>query len=233
VLVDEQTLPVRFDRANQPDTTDSSEPKEDRSQVLFPLACALASDPQTAPVVPILTWRTLLGPFDLGLSYSTQIALRPPWSPVGLGDRIPELEQWARLVEGNHAPSVDVAANRLASAVAGRLDRSDALIDAIMLWENLVGSSNELTFRVTAAIAKMLEKDPSKRQALRKSLEQTYSVRSKVVHGAAIDGPAVDKACTAAIDVAIRILRVCYELGPEWLAMRSNERADAVLLEWP
>lgn len=131
-----------------------------------------------------------------------------------------------------HTPSVDIAGRRLVSAVANRMDRSDALIDAVMVWENLVGTASEVTFRVTAALAKLLEADATKRRALRRNLAAIYGIRSRVVHGVAADASAVDKACSDAIDVAVRALRASYRRGREWLALSSNERADVILLEW-
>src|SRR5438093_5546346 len=120
----------------------------------------------------------------------------------------------------------DVAARRLVSAGAARIDRSDALLDAVMVWENLLGTSTEVTFRVTAALAKALEPDRTKRRALRKALAQVYDVRSRVVHGGAVEQAAVNDAATQAIDVAVRVLRISYKRGQEWLALSSSQRSD-------
>jgi hypothetical protein len=171
-------------------------------------------------------------PFQSGFGFSSPYPILTLGTTVDFGDRIAELEEWARIVDRAHTPSVDIAARRLISAVAYRFDRSDALIDAVMVWENLVGTSSEVTFRVTAALAKLLETDPAKRRDLRKFLADIYSIRSRVVHGVAVDPVSVQKACSDAIDVAVRALRTSYRRGPEWLALNSTERADSILLEW-
>jgi hypothetical protein len=155
-----------------------------------------------------------------------------PGFEISFGDRIEQVEEWARVVDRSHSPAVDIAARRLISAVANRVDRSDSLIDAVMVWENLVGTRSESTFRVTAALAKLLESNPIKRRDLRKDLAKIYEVRSRVVHGSAVEPADVDRACSDAIDVAVRALRVAYRRGRDWLALSSQERADEILLEW-
>src|SRR5207253_10145003 len=111
-----------------------------------------------------------------------------------------------------------------------RLDSGDALVDAVMVWENLVGTSSEVTFRVTAALTKLLESDPSKRRAFRKSLAQIYDVRSRLVHGVAVEQSELSEAAKDAIALAIRALRACYRKGRDWLSLSSTERGDALLL---
>jgi len=126
---------------------------------------------------------------------------------------------------------VDLAARRLVSAIARRVDHGDALIDAVMSWENLVGTSTEVTFRVTAALAKLLEGDAARRRALRKALAKVYDVRSRVVHGVVVKDAVVRDAAKEAIQVSIRALRASYRRGRDWLERDSAERADILLLE--
>jgi len=128
---------------------------------------------------------------------------------------------------------MDLAARRIISASGERLDRSDALIDAVTVWENLVGTGTEVTFRVTAAISKALEANPKKRKPLQRRLAEIYRVRSAVVHGDLVEAKKLDDAAKDAIDVGVRLLRFCYTKGKAWLAMKSFERADSLLLEEP
>ena len=229
-----QTLlvPIKFDRAPSP--TADFDPfilAAERSQVLFPLACALASKESTDPAVPLTTWSTLVLPFQNGFAYS-QFQVSGRMKPnTDISERAKDVEEWARILENSHAPTVDVAARRIVSASGQRLDRSDALIDAVMVWENLFGTTTEVTFRVTAAVAKALEPDPTKRRTLRKSLAKVYGVRSRVVHGEVVNAEEVNEAASQAIDVAVRVLRFCYRRGSGWLGLSSSERAEVLLLE--
>jgi len=234
ILAESRLVRVRFDRDPSPqDSFGELDAEPYLYTILFPLACALASKETAKPVVPLLTWSTLILPFQIGFGYGMRLSPLTSPAAVNLGGMIEDLEEWARIVDRSHTPSVDIAARRLVSASSNFMDRGNALIDAVMVWENLVGTSSEVTFRVTAALAKMLESDATKRRALRKHLAKIYGIRSRIVHAVAVDTSAVDDACSDAIDVAVRALRVAYGKGREWLELTSEERADNILLEWP
>lgn len=100
------------------------------------------------------------------------------------------------------------------------LDGSDSLvspgyIDAVVVWENLLGTSDEVTFRVSAALAKLLERDGTRRRTLQKELSKVYRIRSRLIHGAAVDASMVEKVCSRAIEVAVQALRASYARGRE------------------
>jgi hypothetical protein len=192
----------------------------------------LASEDASNPVVPLITWTTLLFPFQQGFGYSYPILPISFGINPDFGDRSSELEEWARIVDRAHTQSIDIAAKRMVSAVAHRMDRSDALIDAVMVWENLLGTSNEVTFRVSAALAKLIERDPAKRRELRKRLSDIYGVRSRLIHGASVDSNKINSSCSEAIEFSVQALRASYNRGREWLSLSSNERSDEILLEW-
>jgi hypothetical protein len=202
----------------------------ERARRLLPLACALVIQGDT-PVAPVPTWTTILLPFGTNARYSG------PFSPelfgphVDLGTGVSELEEWARVVDESHRPEVDIAAGRAVSAVSTRLDPIDVLIDAVMVWENLFGTSSETTFRITAAMTKLLEPDPAKRRAYRKELGEIYDVRSKVVHGVPRDTAVVRAAAKRATELALAALRASYRRGAEWLCLSSVERADLLILD--
>jgi hypothetical protein len=233
LLVQKVLLPIKIDRAATPSTDFGSfDFGIERSQVLFPLTCALASKESGDPAVPINTWWTLLLPFQTGMSYYQPLTMPRLKSEASIGERV-QVEEWARILHDSHVASMDVAARRIISALGQRLDRSDALIDAVTVWENLVGTGTEVTFRVTAAISKALEPDPTKRKSVQKRLAEIYRVRSAVVHGDVVEARKLDDAAKDAIDVGVRLLRYCYTKGGNWLAMKSSERADSLLLEEP
>jgi len=233
-LAEPRLISVAFDRARQPKREfDPAQVSNERARILFPLACALASKEDDPPAGALLTWATLLLPFLGGFGYS--FPLLPPRlaGTTDLGGRVRELEEWSRRIESSHSPSVDVAARRLVSAVTHRVDKGDVLIDAVTAWENLVGTRTEVTYRVTAALAKLLEADPSKRRALRKALGEIYEIRSRTLHGDAVDQSAIGESSVKAIDVGVRAMRISYLRGSDWLALSSSERADKLLLEEP
>lgn len=235
ILTDLRQVPIMFDRARLP--KDPSFDKADtdairgRSFHLLALACVLASEGTLVPGAPIMTWSTFCLPFQAGSGYSLPRLPGNEDKEVDLSDRILAIEEWAKVVKDVHVSSLDISARRLVSAVAHRLDPGDALIDAVIVWENLVGTSNEVTFRVSAALAKLLEGDASNRAALQKKLTKIYGLRSRLVHGVSINRTELREASTDAIAVAIRALRASYKKGTDWLSLSSEKRSNCILLE--
>ncbi|MEO6203062.1 MAG: hypothetical protein ABIU05_20775 [Nitrospirales bacterium] len=235
VLGELRKVSVLFDRA--PDPVHPPFDKADidaisgRSFHLLALACVLASEGILVPGAPIMTWSTFC------LSFFAETGCLLPRLPgnypkeVDLSDRIPEIEEWAQVVNDVHVSSVDISAKKLVSAVGHRLDPGDALIDAVIVWENLLGTKNEVTFRVSAALAKLLECDASTRVALQKRLTKIYNLRSRLVHGDSIDPTELWKASEGAIVVAIKALRASYKKGTDWLSLSSEKRSNRILLE--
>lgn len=231
ILSEPRLLTIKLDRAAQPVVEMESDEVTPRSRVLLPLACALASPDTSEPAVPAVLWWSLLLPFQQGFGYH-QPLIPPRFKPiVDITDRLDQLEEWARIIDGAHLPSIDIAARRIVSACSERIESSDTLIDAVMAWENLVGTSGEVTFRVTAALSRALEADRTKRKSFRQSLAKIYGMRSTIVHGGAVEPSKLNEAAKQAVDVAIRALRLCYKRGRDWLAMGSIDRADTLLLE--
>lgn len=55
----------------------------------------------------------------------------------------------------NDLSSINIAINRLLSATCMRYSPDDMLIDAVMCWENIIGSEYEVSFKVCASMAKL------------------------------------------------------------------------------
>lgn len=234
VFAEERFVPVRFQRVSSPEPHfNAADLAPSRSTYLFPLACALASKDIACPIAPLMTWSTLILPLQNVFinSMPQSIIIYTHNTQTNVGNEIAELEEWTRVVEQAHTSSVDIAARRLVSAIAHRTDRSDALIDAVMTWENLLGTETEVSYRVCASLAKLLEKDVTERDTLYKNLSEIYKVRNGLVHGGTIHASKVNKACSDAIEVAVRALRLSYLRGYEWLSLKSRERSHALLLE--
>jgi hypothetical protein len=233
LLIETKLVPLVFDRSQSPEAKFQPPTEHDqRSWYLLPLACALASKDHLNPVVPVITWSTFLIPFQGFFGYSSPILGPIIAKEQDASQQLEDLEGWALTIERAHSPEVDVAAKRLVSAAAHRTDKADALIDAVMVWENLLGTSNEVTFRVSASLAKLIESDPEKRIKLKRSLSDIYGIRSRIIHGTHVDAPTVQGACSEAIGTAVLALRQSYRRGREWLSMNSAARSEEILLSW-
>jgi len=69
-----------------------------------------------------------------------------------------EVDAWAKwyhLLRASNAKRIELAITRILRAIAERRDPVDVLIDSVIAWENIFGTSQgEPTFRVTACLAK-------------------------------------------------------------------------------
>lgn len=134
-------------------------------------------------------WQTHLLPGQLGWGFSGRLIqnrLFPRAAGRPLDDaQIDSLKEWAQRVEQHYDSSIEVAVRRTLSAIRERVDAEDAVIDAVIAWENLFGhgGQTEVVFRVTSALAVLLESEAAKRAELRRQLEKVYALRSTVVHG--------------------------------------------------
>jgi hypothetical protein len=121
---------------------------------------------------------------------------------------------------------------RTLSAMSERtFSAEDALIDAVIAWENLVGhgAPAEMTFRVTSALAILLELDARKRPSLRSELSKIYALRSEIAHGSAVSGD--DKLAEMrdrALEVAIDAFRALFRDYP-WL-ISDRDRGMKLIL---
>ena len=231
-LVEQKMGSIKFDLSAQPEYSefDREERRNPMASFLFALSCVLSLDYAEQYGGPVETWSTSFLPFLGAHGGSFPGRLHRISECKNIDESVHELESWSKTVEVNHSKDTEFAATRLVSSVVHRENYVDSLIDAVMVWENLLGTSSEVSFRVTAALAKLLEPDVSKRRAFRKKLADVYDVRSRIVHGSVVDAVKINEARNLAVDVAVRALREFYRRGDRWMSMKSIERADTLLL---
>lgn len=204
----------------------------DRAAMLTPLLFALWSV-DSSPIGPIITFESVLYPFSNGVGFSYP---PPPASSfietraIGPGD-IKPLEELAATLWESHHDSANLAVVRTVQAISGRSDRSDALIDAVIAWENLVGTRLQTARRVSRALTCLAEPAVEKRGTFCDELRRVYDVRSRVVHGEVVDPQAAEEAGQRAIEVSLRAILELYHRGGDWLSISSSERAERLTVE--
>jgi hypothetical protein len=142
--------------------------------------------------------------------------------------------RYAGILAQQNTQSIEVALTRTLSAATERRQPADTLIDAVTAWENLVGTDIETSFRVTGALAQILEPSFDLRRDRYKELRKIYTVRSKVVHGENPSRDQVQASADSAVATALDALRILLT-DESWLlgVSSSQARADAVLLGDP
>ena len=203
----------------------------DRIFMLVSLAFLLATE-RKQRVGPTVLW-TIALPRFIGLSFgSVRYQFGPIWSTRAdplTADELDAVARWSAVLESQHNPNIDLAVRRCLSSGALRLDPADRLMDAVIAWENLFGASPETSFRLAAAISKLLTTVADERRALLKRLLELYRRRSEVAHGANLQSAQED--ADEALDIAVRCLRKLYQDRTDLLSLaKSIERANDLLL---
>ncbi len=176
---------------------------------------------------------------DDPLEHGTSSGWNDPRQAVGLMPTqlteadIKSWRHWYDLLGVEGSSKVDIALSRVLRASAERRDPVDVLIDAVIAWENLFGSSNgELKLRITASMARLLEAEPAKRMELRAKLGSIYNLRSRAVHGSGKPKQSEMKLCYEALDYAIKVIKVVFEFRSDLIAEKDGtERGMKLLME--
>jgi hypothetical protein len=234
LLVTPQLERLFISRENEPQfpgLDESATESIQRTQTLTPLLFALSSLDSESVTAPVITFQTMIMPISTGMGYSSPLHSNPFVSDCVVGrDQVKVIEDLAAILAENYNESMQLASIRTVQAISQRTDRSDALIDAVMAWENLVGTRSETVYRVTAALARLLETEDDKRRSFRKELQDIYNIRSRVVHGDVVESQAIQTASDGAVRIALRAMLEIYRRGGAWLAMSSNERSEMLIL---
>lgn len=136
--------------------------------------------------------------------------------------------EWAALVDAGRTSAIGTGIRRSLSALRERNDDADALVDVVIAWENLFGGDIELSFRISMALARLLEAETDARPALQKEIARLYGVRSKIVHGDAVDPTKLGEVARRARTLTLDMWRALFRDEPPLLT--SNDRARALLL---
>jgi hypothetical protein len=197
------------------------------------LATALAAQAEQWPtplIVPSIAWVTSVPPIggSSGWRPLHPDKPRPASPPLDAGQRT-ALQTWLRRVSSAELSHVEVGVDRLLRAL-WQPEPAESLIDAVIAWENLLGTRGETVFRVTAAITVLTETDPEARLKVRKGLAKVYDIRSRIVHGDVIDA-SVPELRTTAQTVGLQVLGALIVQRPDLLERaRSSDRADRLLM---
>ena len=106
------------------------------------------------------------------------------------------------------------------------------MVDAVVAWENCFGTKTETNFRVTGAIACLLERSTEGRLERVRRLKEIYTARSNIVHGSVhLDGREAEAFRDEAVEVAIECLRRLYGKRSDLLPLEPAVRSTKLMLE--
>jgi len=187
------------------------------------LAAMLSTDREPGSwVTARLAWSWTGNPFGHGgnTGWGDPRGL-PGFMPAVLSfEECADFEQWATRVDASWTGRIDIAVRRLLNASNARTDMADRLVDSVIVWENLFGTSQgEPRLRISAALAWLLEGDPAAREELQVQLKTLYDYRSKIVHGSNYDESTLGERATEALTYARDAMRVLIKDRPDVLGL--------------
>jgi len=199
---------------------------------LTSLALSLAIE-RNPPAAAHPAWTLIFDPLtSSGASTSWRLPVLQQLEPyfVKDSDDIQGLIDWARLLASTDDTKIRITQRRLLTALSYRQDAVDGFIDAVVAWENLFGSGQgELAFRVSAAMASLLERDAKNRLNLQRRISKQYNLRSKVVHGGQeLTGERAIQERNEALTLLVRALRKLYRDHSHLI--NREERAREIIL---
>jgi hypothetical protein len=196
------------------------------------LGLVLALD-SAEPVNVALSWQFALDPLVNGLSPSWNDTRRLP-NLVPRQLTIAETQAWAtwaKRVHEHRTPAIAVSIRRLLQAIGTRNSPDDVLVDAIIVWENLFGASQETGLRLTSSLAWLLGKTAAERMQLQNDFKKLYSARSDIVHGSdKVKSREIPKQSREAVQVSIAALRIVFSERTDLLALGSSSRRSLALM---
>jgi hypothetical protein len=141
------------------------------------------------------------------------------------------VEDFCRLIDANWSSAVDIAVRRVLSAAQVRTDPSDRLVDSVIAWENLFGTSEgEPRLRISSAMAWLLAETAASRAELQRELKQLYDDRSKIVHGGTFDEAAISEKATRALDLALSSLGTLFGARSDILSLPDGSARSLKLI---
>lgn len=195
------------------------------------LAIALATN-RTPPTGIKLSWSYYFDPLDEQIDFITHLTPKSsmPNYKLTKEDEI-EINYWLGKITQTQNSNIRIAIQRFILSINERDNPVDGFIDAIIALENLLGTGQgELNYRISIAAAKLLETDLDKRKALQKKVNDLYTARSKIVHGATQLPPEeAEKKWYDSLDLVLRIFRALYSNHPELLAEKDRSKILALL----
>ena len=156
----------------------------------------------------------------------------PAFMPTELSaEECEGLRGWCNLIERHWVSTVDIAVRRVLSAAQTRSDPSDRLVDSVIAWENLFGTTEgEPRLRISSAMAWLLADSAPDRIDLQLEIKQLYDDRSKIVHGGTFNETAISEKANRALELALSSLRELFSGRSDVLALHDGSARSLKLI---
>jgi Apea-like HEPN len=216
-------------QGGNPSSWDSSGLRElsmstNRNAELTSYGIALGSavdDPATA--VPVSAGELLPTGMSGRSGAFRSVGLHARSSPISPQEALMATE-WMELLSELPCDRVGIGLSRLVRGLAERHDRLDSLIDAVIAWENLVGTRTQLSKSVAFGICTLADST----EVTEDQISDIYNARSRVVHGDVPDYARIGELANDALRIGLQAMRSLFENHQDKLEMTSEERVIAL-----
>jgi hypothetical protein len=138
------------------------------------------------------------------------------------------IETWHKRIVKKHNNSLEIAKRRLLAAASPGRASEDALVEALLVWENLFGASTKNIQRITSSIAELLGSNADAKADLQKKLHHIYNQRNKIVYGTSnLSTEKIKALGDDAVQYAIRAMQVLYMKKTGLLSLSAEERSQS------
>lgn len=142
-----------------------------------------------------------------------------------------EIEEWINIIKDIDTSKISMATRRFLLSTTSRTSSADSLIDAVIGLENLFGTKSEIAFAISNSVARLLEDDFEKRDAIFKEVKKIYSTRSKILHGGGeIEPKELSEDRSKAIYYLSSCIKILLKDKNELLEMSSADRVKTIAL---
>jgi hypothetical protein len=156
--------------------------------------------------------------------FSSRVFDQPVSAPLAI------LERCAKHFAVFEKPLADRRFSHAASVAATNYNEPKKSVRVAALWsaiESLLGFDQELKFRISTAIARLLESDKDGRYSRAKDVRKLYDLRSKSVHGAEIKSQEEKMAVSQSLNLLCELLIFFVERG----TLGSKAEMDEIMFE--
>jgi hypothetical protein len=180
-----------------------------------------ADDPTAA--VPLRSGELL--PWGMtGSGGEVRIVGWPSRSAPVTADEAARASEWMNRLKGVNIDRVDLALRRLVRGLAERFDKADALIDAVIAWENLVEHRDHPTRSVLYGISVLAGTAGWSKTRISK----VYETRSDIVHGEQMKYEEINRFAPEALRIGLDAIRSLLDDHADKVVMTSEGRVLAL-----
>jgi hypothetical protein len=198
------------------------------------LAALMAIEPTPSSFVGLRpAWWWMGDPLSYGRSLGwIDTRASPGLMPHALSDSdCVDLGAWTERIKAHRTANTDIAVRRVISAAHARGEPADRLVDAVIAWENLFGTSEgEPTLRISSAIAWLLGTNFTSRLQLQAEIRSLYAARSRIVHGASPGQANIGELANRALSLAISALMALFRDYPDLLKLGDGAARSLQLI---